>query len=118
MLPNRMLRLWGYLLRPSIRTGFMRTFPHYLQLLMAARLAWGGAGCSHVRLPASDPSGQRIFSGGSTTLVGPECPLFTRPASAPVTTTPAVKPPCTPPITAAPIVVQPVPVVAVPVVAV
>jgi hypothetical protein len=93
-----------------------------LLLLMAA------VGCSHLRLPAIDPSGQRIFSGGSTTLAGPDCPLFTRPAVA--TTTPAVvagpivKPPCTPPVVAQPVLVVPaapvvvVPVAPVPVVAV
>lgn len=86
-------------------------------------LLTAAVGCSHLRLPAIDPSGQRIFSGGSTTLAGPDCPLFTRPAVA--TTTPAVvagpivKPPCTPPVVAQPVLVVPAaPVVAVPVVAV
>src|SRR5688500_16931552 len=79
------------------------------------------AGCAQVRLPAIDPSGQQIFTGGSTTLAGPDCPLFTRPAAAtvaaPVAIAPAIKPPCNPPIVAVQPVVA-VPIVAVPVVAV
>ena len=95
--------------------------PPYFRLM--GLLLMAAVGCSHLRLPAIDPSGQRIFSGGSTTLAGPDCPLFTRPAVA--TTAPAVvagpvvKPPCTPPVVAQPVVAVPVvPVVAVPIVAV
>lgn len=81
-------------------------------LLLCAAL-----GCSQLRLPAIDPSGQRIFSGNSTTLAGPDCPLFTRPAAAttappvvtsPIYTPPGVKPPCNPPLVAQPLVVVPV----------
>ena len=86
-----------------------------LLLMMAA------VGCSHLRLPAIDPSGQRIFTGGSTALAAPDCPLFARPAVAATTPAvvagPVVKPPCTPPLVGQPIVAVPVP-VAVPVVAV
>ncbi len=92
----------------------LMSIPHYFRftpLLLCAAL-----GCSQLRLPAIDPSGQRIFSGGSTTLAGPDCPLFTRPAAAtmapPVASPPGVKPPCNPPLVAQPLVV--VPVVAVP----
>lgn len=93
--------------------------PTYLRLTALLAL-FAAAGCSHLRLPAIDPSGRQIFSGGSTTLAGPDCPLFTRPAVAatapPVVAGPVVKPPCNPPVIALP--VAPVPVVAVPVVVV
>ncbi len=91
----------------------------YFRLAIVLLLA--AVGCAQVRLPAIDPSGQRIFSGGSTTLAGPDCPLFTRPAAAtmapPVALGPAVKPPCNPPVVAVQPIVA-VPIVAVPVVAV
>src|SRR5436190_4370809 len=103
--------------------------PSYLRL--SGLLLLAAAGCSHLRLPAIDPSGQQIFSGGSTTLAGPDCPLFTRPAAVPtgpivagpaVVAGPIVKPPCNPPIVAQPVIVvpvapAPVPVIAVPVAA-
>ncbi|MBC7855014.1 MAG: DUF11 domain-containing protein [Pirellulaceae bacterium] len=99
----------------------------YLRLAIVLLFAAAGcpvfltAGCAQVRLPAIDPSGQRIFSGGSTTLAGPDCPLNTRPAAAtiapPVVVGPAVKPPCNPPVVAVQPIVA-VPIVAVPVVAV
>jgi uncharacterized repeat protein (TIGR01451 family) len=96
--------------------------PPYFRLTSLLLLT-AAVGCSHLRLPAIDPSGQRIFSGGSTAIAAPDCPLFTRPALA--TTAPAVaagpvvKPPCTPPVVAQPVVAVPVvPVVAVPLVAV
>ena len=90
-------------------------------LCLTPLLLLAAVGCAQVRLPAIDPSGQRIFSGGSTTLAGPDCPLFTRPAAAtmapPVVLGPAVKPPCNPPVVAVQPIVA-VPIVAVPVVAV
>ncbi len=92
--------------------------PSYFRLTSLLLIA--AVGCSHLRLPAIDPSGQRIFTGGSTTLAGPDCPLFTHPAAATtppaIVAGPAVKPPCNPPIVAQPVVA--VPIVAVPVAAV
>lgn len=85
-----------------------------------------GSGCARVQVPAIDPSGQRIFSGGSTTLLGPDlasCPLIGRPASVatsgpPVAAGPVVKPPCVAqPLVVQPVAVQPVPVVVQPVAA-
>ena len=117
MLPNRMVRLWGYPLRPVSLLAAMPVSPFNIRLLIASLLtAMTGLGCAQVRLPAIDPSGQRIFSGGTTTLVGPNCPLFTRPA----VMTPAVQPPCATPVVTQPIVAQPIvvqPVIPVPVVA-
>jgi uncharacterized repeat protein (TIGR01451 family) len=98
----------------SERTGCSMSSTTYFRLTSLLLLT--AVGCAQVRLPAIDPSGQRIFSGGSTALAGPDCPLFTRPAAATLAPAfvagPVVKPPCNPPITP----VQPI--VAVPVVAV
>ncbi len=47
---------------------------------LLAALAWAvsGPGCAGHRVPAIDPSGDRIFSGASTAIVSPfaECPLL------------------------------------------
>src|SRR6187549_493128 len=90
-------------------------------LRLTPLLLFAAMGCSHLRLPAIDPTGRRIFSGGSTALAGPDCPLFTHPAASttapPIVVGPTIKPPCNPPLAAAPPIVA-VPVVAVPVVAV
>ncbi|MFN0019320.1 MAG: hypothetical protein ACKVP0_13735 [Pirellulaceae bacterium] len=92
--------------------------PSYLRLTPLLLLV--AMGCSNLRLPAIDPTGRRIFSGGSTTLAGPDCLLLTHPAAVTTTTPviagPAIKPPCNPPLAAAPPMVA-VPIVAVPVIA-
>jgi uncharacterized repeat protein (TIGR01451 family) len=74
-------------------------------------------GCSQLRVPAIDPSGQSIFTGGSTSIAGHHQPLIAQPAvvAQPVVAVPGVKPPCNPPLVAQPMIA--VPVVAVPVVA-
>jgi uncharacterized repeat protein (TIGR01451 family) len=50
------------------------------------------ASCQGLRLPAIDPTGQRIFAPGQTTTIdtGPRCAMFQ-----PAFTTPATPPPCT-----------------------
>lgn len=50
------------------------------------------AGCQGLRLPAIDPTGQRIFAPGQSTTIdtGPRCALFQ-----PAFTTPPTPPPCT-----------------------
>lgn len=61
-----------------------------------------GAGCQSVRLPAIDPTGQRIFAPYDTTLATPQCglfdwlhgePAFSPPAPPPVCPTPAAATP-------------------------
>ncbi|MEX2026985.1 MAG: hypothetical protein WEH44_06780, partial [Pirellulaceae bacterium] len=58
----------------------MSLITHHRRAFLLAALAWaaGGVGCAGHRVPAIDPSGERIFSGASTPLVSPiaECPLF------------------------------------------
>ncbi|HUE74230.1 MAG TPA: hypothetical protein VMP01_25340 [Pirellulaceae bacterium] len=53
---------------------------HHWRATLLAALAWAvsGPGCAGHRVPAIDPSGERIFSGASTAIVSPfaECPLF------------------------------------------
>ena len=65
-----------------------RTMHRLLSLLLAALLPLG---CARLRVPAFDPSGQRIFSGDSTNFEVPNCRnAFPKPAFANV---PAA-PPC------------------------
>lgn len=69
-------------------------------------------GCAGARLPAIDPTGQRLFSGGTTTIL-PHCFLHHHkdksgcelPASAPIVAAPAVE---TTPVAAEPITILPV----------
>jgi uncharacterized repeat protein (TIGR01451 family) len=76
-------------------------------------VAWG-AGCAGHRVPAIDPTGRRIFSGATTTIVSPlaECPLLhpSPRAAQPAAVLPTVPSPCQP----APVVAVPPPVAAAP----
>ena len=79
------------------------------RVAVVAIVAAFAGGC---RIPAIDPTGERIFTGGTTTLASHDlahCLPHHREA-------PVVQPPCAPPIEVVPVVVQPAPqpIVAVP----
>lgn len=77
--------------------------------VVAALLGSGLTGCGSLQIPAFDPSGERIFSGGPTRLAVPDCPLLGNsnpPAPAPgapipiggvPVNIPATQPTCQPP---------------------
>ena len=101
--------------RSGIPQAAMQRTSRYWRAFILAALAFGG-GCAGHRVPAIDPSGERIFSGAATTIISPlaECPLWHR--SPPVAVPAAVAPPvvavpalpgaCPPPLAA---VAQPIP---------
>src|SRR5262245_22893390 len=75
-------------------------------------LAGSGGARAQIRIPAIDPTGERIFSG--TTTLAPHdllhCPLLEThndKAVVPVAAPAPVKPPCTPPVEVVPVVTQP-----------
>lgn len=92
----------------------MRRLPTLAALLCAAALVpplLGG--CAGTRLPAIDPTGQHLFTGGSTTIL-PHCFLHHReqdqpacevPASAPIVAVPSA---AAPPAAIAPVTIMPV----------
>src|SRR5688500_9941768 len=84
---------------------------HFPAALFAAFWAAAGMGCAGHQLPAIDPSGERIFSGASTTILSPlaECPLLH--PSPRVAAPPAVPtcPPVLPSVPVGPVITAPQP---------